>query len=112
MHSAYALGWSEPEVRDQEVEINAEIPGGGYSAAGRGVAKPFDTSLQSIHDLTLTFQDPRLTVRTLRSSSTSGPWRPKATQLIRQVLVPGFSGIEASWVPDQVYGESIGIGLK
>ena len=58
MHSAYALGWSESEVRDQEVEINAEIPGGGYSAAGHGVAKSFDTPLQSIHDLILTFSRP------------------------------------------------------
>lgn len=96
MHSAYALGWSESEVRDQEVEINAEIPGGGYSAAGHGVAKSFDTPLQSIHDLILTFHDPRLTARPLRFSSVSGPWRPKATRLIREVLVPGFSGIEAS----------------
>lgn len=56
MHSAYALGWCESEVRDQEVEINAEIPGGGYSAAGHGVAKSFDIPLQSIHKPILPFR--------------------------------------------------------
>ncbi len=46
---AYSLGGGEAEIRDQKVEVDAEIPGCGDPAAGQGMAKPLDTSLQSIH---------------------------------------------------------------
>ncbi len=49
MHLAYSLGGGEAEIRDQKVEVDAEIPGCGDPAAGQGMAKPLDTSLQSIH---------------------------------------------------------------
>ena len=50
MHSAYTLAGCQPEIRDQEVEIDAEIAGGLDPAARRGVAKPLDTLLQPVHN--------------------------------------------------------------
>ena len=78
MQSDDALGWSESEVRDQEVEINAEIPGGGYSAAGHGVAKSFDIPLQSIHKPILPFPGPDGDAGWLRPSSMSGQMEAEA----------------------------------
>jgi hypothetical protein len=50
VHSAYALGRGEPQIRDQEVQIYAEIAGGFDPTAGRRVAKTLNALLQAIHD--------------------------------------------------------------
>jgi len=50
VHPADTLGGGEPETRNQEVEIDAEIACGFDPAARRRVAKPFDTVLQTVHD--------------------------------------------------------------
>jgi hypothetical protein len=53
VHSAYALGLGEPQIRDQEVQIYAEIAGGFDAAAGRRVAKTLNALLQAIHNFIL-----------------------------------------------------------
>ena len=50
MHTAYPLSGGEPEIRNQEVEIDAEVAGRFDAAAWRRVAKPLDTVLQSVHN--------------------------------------------------------------
>ncbi len=49
MHPPDTLGGSKPEIRDQQLKIDAEIAGRFDPAARRGVAKPLDTLLKPVH---------------------------------------------------------------
>ncbi len=88
MHLAYSLGGGEAEIRDQKVEVDAEIPGCGDPAAGQGMAKPLDTSLQSIHT-------PILALRPwgggVESGGAGDDWRGVLTgAVVRQRLFAGI----------------------
>jgi hypothetical protein len=50
VHLVYALGGCEPQIRDQEIQINAEIAGGFDPAAWFRVSKTLNVILQAVHN--------------------------------------------------------------